>query len=391
MTKINKDIVIIGAGASGLMCAIEAGKRGRSVIILDHMEKSGKKIRASGGGRCNFTNIISEAGNYLSENPHFCKSALARFTPQDIINMAERHGIAYYEKEKGQLFCKKTSVEIVKMLHDECSRALVEIRLHCKVGNITKAELFSIVTDIGIMEAESLVIATGGLSYPELGATDVGYRIADKFGLTVTPLRPALVPLLWNGSDRKIFSELSGISINATASCGKRHFRGEVLFTHRGLSGPAILQISSYWMPGKEIVINLMPDIDICAHFMEKSKSRTELDNLISEFLPKSLSRKWCELNAPSRPMCSFSEKDYKAIANKIHNWTITPGGTEGYKKAEITCGGIDTDQLSSKTMEAKKVPGLFFIGEVVDVAGQLGGYNLQWAWSSGFAAGQYV
>ena len=391
MRKIKKDVVIIGAGASGMMCAIEAGKRGRSVILLDHMDNCGKKIRASGGGRCNFTNIISEAGNYLSENPHFCKSALARFTSRDFIAMIERHGIAYSEREKGQLFCKKSSIEIVKMLHEECIKTGAEIRLHCKIGKISRPDLFSIAADDGIMEAESLVIATGGLSYPNLGATDIGYRIAGKFGLKVTPLKPALVPFVWNSADRKMLSGLSGISIDAIVGCGKRHFRGELLFTHRGISGPAILQISSYWIPGNDIVIDLMPDIDICGHFGEKSSSRTELDNIISEFIPKSLSRKWCELNAPARPMCSYSEKEYREIAHKIHNWTIRPGGTEGYNKAEITCGGISTDELSSKTMEARSLHGLFFIGEVVDVAGQLGGYNLQWAWSSGFAAGQFA
>lgn len=391
MTNIKRDVVIIGAGASGLMCAIEAGKRGRSVLVLDHMEKTGKKIRVSGGGRCNFTNIISEADNYLSENPHFCKSALARFTPRDFMNMVERHGIEYYEKEKGQLFCSRSSDEIVKMLHEECDKALVEIRLHCRVASIAKADLFSVVTDIGVIEAESVVIATGGLSYPELGATDMGYRIAREFGLKVTHLKPALVPLVLSRSDRKMFTELSGVSFDAIVGCGHKYFRGEVLFTHRGLSGPAILQISSYWMPGSDIVINLMPDIDAYEHFMSKSKSRVELDNIISEFIPRRLSRKWCELYAPSRPICSFSEKEYKDIAYKIHDWIIRPEGTEGYKKAEITSGGINTDELSSKTMEAKKAPGLFFIGEVVDVSGQLGGYNLEWAWSSGFAAGQYV
>jgi predicted Rossmann fold flavoprotein len=388
---IRKDVVIIGAGAAGLMCAIEAGKRNRSVIVLDHMNKIGKKIRVSGGGYCNFTNINLRPDNYLSANPHFCKSAIARFTPYDFIGMVERHGIEFYEKEKGQLFCRGTSGDIVRMLYEECRNAGVEIRMNCRVGSIAKAGHFNVSTNSDRIEAGALVIATGGLSYPELGATDMGFRTAARFGLKVTQLKPALVPLVFGRHDLEKFSELSGVSFDAAVGYRGREFRGEVLFTHLGISGPAILQVSSYWDRGDEISIDLMPDRDIYELFTSKRKSRIELCNLLSEYLPRRFSRKWCALHAPSRPLCQYTEKELKEIAHKIHYWTIKPEGTEGYKKAEVTAGGIDTDELSSRTMEAKKVPGLYFAGEVVDVAGQLGGYNLQWAWSSGFVAGQYA
>ncbi len=388
---LKKDVVIIGAGASGLMCAIEAGKRHRSVLVLDHMEKIGKKIRASGGGRCNFTNLDLQPGNYISANPHFCKSALARFTPNDFVGMVKKHRIDYFEKEKGQLFCTKTSGEIVKMLYAECGKAHVEIRTNCRIGDISKSDKFSIATNSGIIEASSLVIASGGLSYPELGATDIGYRIAEKFGLKITNLKPALVPFIFRQHEREMFTELSGVAVNAEVWCKKVSFRGDILFTHRGLSGPAILQISSYWERGDEISVNLMPGFDVYEILISKRRSKTELGNLLSEYLPRRFSRKWCESYASSRPLNTYNEKELKEIAFKLQNWTSKPEGTEGYKKAEITLGGIDTSGLSSKTMEAKNVPGLFFTGEVIDVSGQLGGYNLQWAWSSGFAAGQYV
>ncbi len=388
---IKKDVVIIGAGASGLMCAIEAGKRGRSVLVLDHMEKIGKKIRVSGGGRCNFTNIDLRPDNYISSNPHFCKSALARFTQHDIIGMLERHKIEYFDKEKGQLFCRRSAAEIVNMLHDECKMAGAEIRLNCKVGEISRANGFSISTDEGMINADSLVVATGGLSYPELGATDIGYRTAEKFEMKVTSLKPALVPLVFERKELEFYKDLSGISLAAGVSCGKKRFQGEVLFTHRGLSGPAILQISSYWDSGQKLAVDLLPEVDAFELFMSQRGSKVELANLLSEYLSRRLAHKWSELNASSRPLCTYSEKELRDIASRLHNWTITPAGTEGFKKAEITVGGIDTDELSSKTMESKRVPGLFFTGEVVDVSGQLGGYNLQWAWSSGFAAGQYA
>ena len=388
---IKKDVVIIGAGAAGLMCAIEAGRRGRSVLVLEHMNKIGKKIRISGGGRCNFTNINLRPDNYLSANLHFCKSALARFTPHDFIRIVERYRIEYYEKEEGQLFCRGTSGDIVRMLHEECRNAGVELRMNCRVGSMTKGDSFSVSTVFGRIEAGSLVIATGGLSYPELGATDMGFRMAKRFGLKVTQLKPALVPLIFGARDLKKYGALSGVSFDAMVECKGRRFRGEVLFTHRGLSGPAILQASSYWDRGDEITVDLMPDRGVFEIFTSKRRSRIELSNLLSEYLPRRFCRRWCELNTPSRPLCQYTEKELKDIANQIHHWTIRPEGTEGYKRAEITAGGIDTGELSSKTMESKKVPGLYFVGEVVDVAGKLGGDNLQWAWSSGFVAGQYA
>ncbi len=386
-----KDVVIIGAGAAGLMCAIEAGKRHRSVLVLEHKNKIGNKIRVSGGGRCNFTNINLLSENYLSANPHFCKSALARFTPHDFIAMVERHGIAYYEKEKGRLFCHGTSGDIVRMLHEECRSAGVEMRLNCRVGSIMRTDHFSISTNFGNIEADSLVIATGGLSYPQLGATDMGFRIARRFGIKATQLKPALVPLVFGHQDLKKYAELSGVSFDAMVECRGRQFREEILFTHTGLSGPAILQVSSYWERGDTIIIDLMPDTEAYELFMSKRGSRMELSNLLAEHLPRRFSHRWCDINTPSRPLCRFTEKELKEIAHLIHHWTIKPEGTGGYKNAEITAGGIDTDELSSRTMETKKVPGLYFAGEVIDVAGQLGGYNLQWAWSSGFVAGQYA
>ena len=388
---IKKDVVIIGAGAAGLMCAIEAGKRGGSVLVLEHMNKIGNKIRVSGGGRCNFTNINLRPDHYLSANPHFCKSALARFTPGDFIGMIEKHGIAYHEKEEGRLFCRGTSGDIIRMLSQECLSSGVQTLLNCSVVGITKSDLFHISINSCGIEAGSLVIATGGLSYPDLGATDTGFRIAKQFGLKVTKMKPALVPLVFGQGDLKKFAELSGLSLDARVTCGRKQFTGKILFTHRGLSGPAILQASSYWDAGNEVAIDLMPGVDSCGLLISHRQSRIELANLLSQYLPRKFSHRWCELQAPSQPLCRYNEKQLRDIAYQIHHWTIRPAGTEGYKRAEITAGGIDTDELSSKTMEAKKVPGLFFTGEVIDVAGQLGGYNLQWAWSSGFVAGQYV
>jgi len=388
---MKSDVVIIGAGASGLMCAIEVGKRGRSVLVLEHREKIGNKIRVSGGGRCNFTNIHLQPEYYLSANPHFCKSAFARFTPHDFIGMVEKHGVRYFEKEKGQLFCRGTSGDIIRMLTTECRDHGAEIILNCRIRDITKGKRFSISTNLGRIEAETLVVATGGLSYPQLGATDMGFRTAKKFGITVTQLSPALVPFVFNQQDLKNFSELSGVSFPASGVCKGVRFSGEILFTHRGLSGPAMLQISSYWKQGDEITIDLMPDRDAYELLLSSRRRRIELSNLLSGHLPRRFSHVWCGLYAPSKPLCQFTEKELKAIAYQIHHWAVSPAGTEGYRNAEVTAGGIDTGELSSRTMESKKVPGLFFIGEVVDIAGHLGGYNLQWAWSSGFVAGQYA
>lgn len=388
---MEKDVIIIGAGAAGLLCAIESGKRNRSVLILDHAKKTGSKIRISGGGHCNFTNINASPDKYLSRNPHFCKSALSRFTPHDFIAMLEKHGVKYHEKEPGQLFCNESSAEIVNMLHDECKESGVGIRLNCHVSEIKKEDSFIISTDLGVFQSKSLVIATGGLSYPELGTTGFGYAIAGKFGIKVTPVKPALVPLTFNQKDLRFFKELSGVSINASISCNRKEFRGDILFTHRGLSGPAILQISSYWNQGDSIIINLLPAIDAYELFAAKQQSKMELKNFLPQYLPKRFIQKWCDLYIQPKPICQYTDRELNRISHQIHNWEIKPKETEGYKKAEVTLGGIDTDELSSKTMEAKKVAGLYFIGETVDVTGQLGGYNLHWAWASGYAAGQYA
>lgn len=388
---MKKDVIIIGAGASGLMCAIEAGKRGRSVMVMDHAEKAGKKILVSGGGRCNFTNINAGRENYLSRNPDFCRSALSRFSPHDFISMAERHGVKYHEKENGRMFCRESSGEITNMLKKECDEAGVEVCLNCRISDIKKGNYFNLSTNYGILESESLVIATGGLSYPSLGATDIGYRIAKQFGLKITTLKPGLVPLIFKDADLKKYRNLSGISVDTIVSCKKKYFHGNILFTHRGLSGPAILQASLYWNKGAAISINLLPNIDAYELFMGKQHSRVEIHNLLSGYFPRRFSQKWCEIYIRSRPVCQYTDKELKTIADQLHNWVIRPAGSKGYSNAEVTLGGIDTDELSSKTMEAKIVPGMYFIGEVLDVTGQLGGYNLQWAWSSGHAAGQYV
>lgn len=388
---MKKDVIIIGAGAAGLMCAVSAGRRGRSVVVLEHTGRIGSKIRVSGGGRCNFTNLNPDYDNYLSRNPRFCKSALARFTPDAFLKMLENHGISYYEKEEGRLFCKESSVVITNMFREECDAVGVDIRLNCKIRDVRKNECFLLGTSCGAFESGSLVVATGGLSYSELGATDMGYRIARQFGLGVTPLRPALVPFTFNPKDTAFFRELSGVSVEALLTSGRRKFRGSILFTHKGLSGPAVLQLSSYWNQGDPVCLDLLPDTDIYGLFTADRQSRVELRNFLSRYLPKRFAHKWCAAYLPSKPLCRFGERELKEAALRLHNWEITPTGTEGFGKAEVTLGGVDTEELSSKTMEAKKMPGLYFVGEVVDVTGQLGGYNLQWAWASGFTAGQYA
>jgi predicted Rossmann fold flavoprotein len=385
---LRKDVIIIGAGAAGLICAIEAGKRGRMVLVLENAEKIGKKILISGGGRCNFTNIFTGPENFISQNPHFCKSALARYTPQDFISLAEKHNIKYHEKKLGQLFCDSSSKEIVNMLEQECENAGVEILINCNVSDITKNNNFIIKTNQGEFETESLVISSGGISIPKMGATDFGYRIAKQFDIKLTRVVPGLVPLTLK---EKEFTGLSGVSINSIISCNGISFRENILFTHKGLSGPAILQISSYWNSGDSISINLLPDNDIKQLIAENASSKMELVNFLSQFLPKRFSEKWCEIYFSSKPLNRLTEKEIEYISVKIHNWQLKPIGTEGFGKAEVTKGGVDTDELSSKTMESKKIKGLYFIGEVVDVTGWLGGYNFQWAWASGYAAGRYV
>ena len=389
--ETRRDVIIIGAGAAGLMCAIEAGRRGRRVLVIEHADRVGKKIAISGGGRCNFTNLNTTAENFISANPNFCKSALARYTPLDFISLVERHGIRYHEKKLGQLFCDGSSREIIEMLLSECAAARVEIRLSCRVNEVTKDSTFVVETNQGRFESSSLVIATGGLSIPPIGATDFGYRLARQFGLRVRETRPALVPLTFMGNKLEEMRALSGVSLDALVNCNEAEFRENILLTHRGLSGPAILQVSSYWRRGDAIVVNLLPDIDAQEILLARHEQSLELDNLLAQFLPRRFARVWCELYAPSRPMKSYTAKELESIAQRLQSWRLVPDGTEGYKKAEVTVGGVDTEELSSKTMEAPRVGGLYFIGEVVDVTGWLGGYNFQWAWASGFVAGQFV
>ena len=388
---IKKDVIVIGAGASGLMCAAECGKRRRSVLVLDHAERMGSKILISGGGRCNFTNLNMTAEHYLSENPHFCKSALARFTPRDVISLVLKEGVACYEKEAGQLFCVKSSHDILGMLRHECERAGVETLLSCRVTEIQKTDVFRVATGRGTFQSASLVIATGGLSYPGLGASGFGHSIARQFGLRVTDVKPALVPVVFSGREQKIFRDLAGISIDSVVECGGARFRGNILFTHRGVSGPAVLQASLYWKPGTPILIDLLPETDVAAAFNAKRQSTMEMRTLLNQFFPKRFAQTWCDLYLPSKPIVQYSDKELRLIASQLHSWTIRPAATEGYQSAEVTAGGVDTVELSSKTMESKKAPGLYFIGEVLDVTGHLGGYNLHWAWASGHAAGQYA
>ncbi len=382
---------MIGGGAAGLFCAIEAGKRGRKVVVLEHAERIGKKIAISGGGRCNFTNLYSSADNFISDNPHFCKSALARYTPADFISLVEKHGIAYHEKTLGQLFCDGSSRHIIEMLLTEASEAGVEIRCGSQVGKVAKQASFEVETNDGPIVAQSLVVATGGLSIPPLGATDFGYRLAHQFGLTIVEPRAALVPFTLARETLRELASLSGISIDAVVSCQGRQFRENVLITHRGLSGPAILQISSYWRPGLSITINLLPDHDALALLREQENKEITLANFLSQFLPRRFAVAWCALNFPSQALKRYAPSEVANIAQKLNQWDLVPTGTEGYKKAEVTAGGVATDELSSQTMAVKRVPGLYFIGEIVDVTGQLGGHNFQWAWASGFAAWQNV
>jgi predicted flavoprotein YhiN len=468
---VKTDVVVIGGGAAGLFCGITAGKRGRKVIVLEHAQRIGKKIAISGGGRCNFTNLNTSADNFISENPHFCKSALARYTPSNFVSLVEKHGIAYHEKKLGQLFCDGNSGQIIEMLLKEASEAGVEIRTNSLVREVIRSEppavagvirseapavaarlrseppavaggpslkMFEIQTNNGTFISESLVVATGGLSIPPLGASDFGYRLARQFGLTIVEPRPALVPFTLPSDAQRELATLSGISIDATVSCRDKQFRENVLITHRGLSGPAILQISSYWLPGFSIEIDLLPDHDALTLLREQESRELTLANFLSQFLPRRFAAAWCALNFPSltgtagvssassnsftrvalesinskevafnesgrdargpskrslsaKRIRQFTPRQLGDIAQKLNHWNITPAGTEGYKKAEVTAGGVSTAELSSQTMEVKSVPGLYFIGEVVDVTGQLGGYNFQWAWASGYATGESV
>lgn len=391
MAVMKKDVVIIGAGAAGFFCAVECGKRGRSVVLLEHTGTIGNKIRISGGGACNFTNRSSDGTHYVSSNPHFARSALSRFTPQDMVALLESHKIRIVERKWGQLFTRDGAEGIVKMFRDECARANIEIQLHCRIEAVSKRVLFEVATSQGQLESESLVIATGGLAMPKIGATALGYQIARQFGMNVIEPVPALVPLLWSDNDRKTFGDLSGLAFDAIVKCGRHRYRENILFTHRGLSGPAVLQISSHWEEGQAISIDLFPERDIFQDMMIHRKEKTEMSTFLSSYLPKRFAKKWCGLYFPSKPMCRNSEREFRSAAERLHDWQVTPQKKDGYGAAEVTGGGVDTDEISSKTMESKKVPGLFFTGEVLDVTGELGGYNLQWAWSSGWAAGQFA
>ncbi len=388
---LRKDVVIIGAGASGLMCAIECGKRGRSVLVLDHSPRICSKVLVSGGGRCNFTNLNVTAEHYLSANPHFCRSALARFTTQDILALLKKHRIPYFEKEAGQLFCSRSSRDIVAMLKNECDAAGVDIRLNCRIQKVDRHAAFLLTTDKGDFVSDSLVVATGGLSYPKLGASGFGHSLALQFGLGVTPLSPALTPFTFSRHDQKAFSTLAGVSLDAAVRCGKKEFRGNILFTHRGLSGPAALQASSYWKRGEPIIIDLLPGTDLAALFGPERQGKREMRTLLARRFPKRFAETWCALYSPTKPVNQYSDRELRMLEDGLRAWELTPGGIEGYDTAEVTSGGVDTTGVSSKTMEARNVAGLYFLGEALDVTGHLGGYNLHWAWSSGYAAGQYA
>ena len=387
------DAVIIGAGAAGLMCGWTAGQRGRRVLLLEGSPRVGQKISISGGGRCNFTNLRVEPKNYLSENPHFCKSALSRFTPLDFLKLVEKHGIAYHEKAPGQLFCEDRARRIVDLLLVECKAGGVTLKTGCTVKRVEKKEAFIVQTDSATYTAPSLVVATGGLSYPETGATGFGYEIAEQFGLGVIACTPALVPLSYQSADVKRFRSLSGISVIAAVATGSTAFTDAVLFTHKGLSGPAILQLSSYWTPGQPITLDLLPHLrlDEAVLKWKSERPKAELKTLLREHLPERLAHRFLDLHGQNRPVQQLTLQDGETLARIFHHWQIQPGGTEGYAKAEVTRGGVDTRELSSKTFESRKVPGLYFIGEVIDVTGWLGGFNFQWAWASGHCAGLFV
>ncbi len=390
----NYDVIIIGAGAAGLMCAATAGQRGRKVLLIDHAKAVGEKIRISGGGRCNFTNLHTSPKNFISQNPDFCVSALSRFNQNDFIDLVKKHKISFHEKTLGQLFCDISSKQIIEMLLAECGSGGVEIRLESVVESVKKSQnFFEIKIKDEVIFSESLVIATGGLSIPKMGATGFGYEIARQFGLKIKQTIPALVPFTLEENLLRETKNLSGVAVDSVVSCGKISFREAILFTHRGLSGPAILQISSYWKSGEKIIINLLPEVDVLLRLSDEKKlrPRQELQNFLSQFLPKSLALFLAGQIDHQGNIGDLSNKKIQEISNLINRWTLVPSGTEGFAKAEVTIGGVDTNEISSKTFEAKSVPNLFFIGEVLDVTGWLGGFNFQWAWASGRAAGEFV
>jgi predicted Rossmann fold flavoprotein len=386
------DAIVIGAGAAGLMTAIVAGQRGRRVLVVDHANKAGKKILMSGGGRCNFTNTNTTPANFLSGNPHFCKSALARYTPWHFIDMVEKHRIKYHEKSPGQLFCDESSKLIVRMLLDECAAAGVQVELNTPVRRIKAGEGgFGCDTPLGHVRAPSLVIATGGLSIPSLGASGFGYDVAKQFGHQVLPVRAGLVPLTLSGKHQERYDGLAGVALPIAASAGDASFRDAMLFTHRGISGPAILQISSYWEPGVDLRLDLLPGVDAYEALVAGRNERpaAEFRTVLSGLLPRRLAERLCEVWLPSKPMRQYRDAELKDIAAQLQDWPLVASGTEGYRTAEVTLGGVDTDEVSSSTLMSKRQPGLYFVGEVLDVTGHLGGYNFQWAWASGHAAGQ--
>ncbi len=394
------DVIVIGGGAAGLFCARTAALRGRRVLLLEHNARCGNKILISGGGRCNFTNLGATAANYVtSGSPHFMKSALARYTPQDFLALVERHGIAWHEKKLGQLFCDQSSKQILQLLEDECADAGVDVRVNCRItsvqrqGLLATSEGWEITTSLGSFTAASLVIATGALSFPKLGATPFGYELAKQFGVKLVTPRPGLVPFTWGPAERDRFTELSGLSLDCVASAGPDAptFRENLLFTHRGLSGPAILQISSHWRAGEAVRLNLLPEVSALDLFAANRAGGREVKTALRTVLPERFVQAWLAQHAPTRPIAQLPQRELETLARSLNAWEIRPAGDEGYPKAEVTVGGVDTGELSSKTMECRAVPGLFFIGEVVDVTGWLGGYNFQWAWASGHAAGQAV
>ena len=381
------DALVLGGGAAGLMCALEAGKRGRRVAVIERAERIGKKILISGGGRCNFTNIHCRPENFISANPHFAKSALARYPPSDFIALVEKHKISYHEKTLGQLFCDGSAREIVEMLERECRDAGVRIFVNTSITEVLKTSEFLLRAKELEFHAPTLAIASGGLSIPKMGATTFGYDVARQFGLAIRKPRPALVPFVLNEEDRTRYCDLAGVSADIAVSCGRQQFREKMLITHRGLSGPAILQISSYWKPGQAVVIDLAPGADVTAALRLPGTQRniTAMKAALQNFLPYRFANRWLDLHPPA----GWTNTALAELEHALHNWTITPAGSEGFSKAEVTAGGVDTDELSAKTMESRKVPGLFFIGEVLDVTGHLGGFNFQWAWASGASAGR--
>ena len=383
------DVIVIGGGAAGLMCAFTAGRRGRRIALLEHNARVGLKIAISGGGRCNFTNLFAAPENYLSSRPRFCVSALTRYRPEDFIALVEKHRIPFHEKKLGQLFCDFSSRQVIEMLLAECAIAGVEVHCGCRVASVEKRGCFSLGTNRGPMECDSLIIASGGLSLPRLGASDFGYRIAEQFGISLTQIRPGLVPFIFSDEEQALFAPLSGVSLPVVARANCASFSEAMLITHRGLSGPAILQVSSYWRAGEVITLDLLPQHPGAGWLLAHRETKITLEDLLAREWPARFAAVWSGRHSPPIALQQTRTAELEQLARLVHRWPVRPAATEGYAKAEVTVGGVDTGELSSKTMEARRVPGLYFIGEVVDVTGWLGGYNFQWAWASGHAAGE--